>query len=367
LGLQGILSDILDGLFSLLKLGPKGRVGVDIGSNSVKVAQVTNIPGKKIKLDKYFSIPLPEGAIIEDELHNEEAILDAIKKCLKNAKISSKVATIGLKGPHSITKKLTLAGGSEDEINDQVNWEAEQYVPFDLETAFLGYHVMGINEGGGVDIIFAAATNNFLNRFRDLVEKADLKVKIIDMDLTAMVNIFEMFMGSKLETLNESYLILDIGAQKTNFVIYKNKRILFTKEIPVGGLVVTEEIQRQMGVNYSEAEDLKTSADEQGNLPEEILKIIEETVTSFFSEIQKTFEFYVSSTSDESLIGCYITGGSSQLVGIREGLEDILGVEVDFIDPLECFDYDEKSFKTEILEDLRFSGTVALGLAMRVE
>ena len=342
---KALISKIVDALKDILKLGPKGIVGIDIGISSVKVAQVQKIPGKKAKLIKYASVPLPEGAIMEDEIQNESAVVDAIKKALKKAKISSDTAVIGLKGPHSITKKLTLAGGSPEEIDDQVHWEAEQYLPFDLEVASLGYHVMGENEGGGVDIIFAAATNEVVERFKDLANEAGLRVKVIDMDITATTNVFEMVLGKKLDVANESYLLLEIGSQKTNFIIYKNKRILFTKEIPVGGLVITEEIQRQMGVNYNEAEDLKRSGDDQGNLPEEILTIIEESINSFFTEIQKTYDFYVSSTSDESLVGCYITGGSAQLIGLADGLENILQVEVNYLNPFEHFEYDSKNLK----------------------
>jgi len=349
----------------MFRLGPKGSVGVDIGLSSVKVAQVSKIPGKKIKLTKFSSVPLPEGAIIEDEIQNEEAVVDAITKALKKAKISSQSAIIGLKGPHSITKKLTLAGGTTEEIDDQVHWEAEQYLPFDLEVASLGYHVMGENEGGGVDIIFAAATNDVVERFKDVVGQSDLRVKIIDMDITAVTNIFEMVLGKKLDQQNESYLLLDIGAQKTNFIIYKNQRILFTKEIPVGGLVITEEIQRQMGVNFSEAEDLKRSGDDQGNLPEEILAIIEESLNSFFAEIQKTYDFYVSSTSDESLVSCYITGGSAQLIGLADGLENVLGVDVNYLNPFDQIDYDAKNLKGLDMNELAFTSTVVLGLAMR--
>ncbi|RLA64982.1 MAG: hypothetical protein DRQ88_10055 [Epsilonproteobacteria bacterium] len=363
--LKSLISNIADTLKDILNLGPKGIVGVDIGLSSVKVAQIQKIPGKKFKLIRYSTVPLPEGAIIEDEVQNENAVVEAISKALKKAKISSENVVIGLKGPHSITKKLTLAGGTIEEIDDQVHWEAEQYLPFDLEVASLGYHVMGENEGGGVDIIFAAATNEVVEKFSDLVGQANLRVKIIDMDMTAMINIFELVMDTKLDVANESYLVLDVGAQKTNFIIYKNKRILFTKEIPVGGLVITEEIQRQMGVNYSEAEDLKKSGDDQGNLPEEILSIIEESINAFFNEVQKTYDFYVSSTSDESLVGCYITGGSAQLMGLAEGLESILGVEVNYLNPFEKFDYDANNLKGLDMNDLAFTSTIALGLAMR--
>ena len=112
----------------------------------------------------------------------------------------------------------------------------------------------------------------------------------------------------KLEDESQSWILIDLGAQKSEFVIYKNHKIMFTKEIAIGGVMITEEIQRQMGVNYYEAEDLKCNGDDNGNLPEEILEIIDDVVDSFFAEIKKTVDFYVSSTSDESFVECVLTG-----------------------------------------------------------
>jgi type IV pilus assembly protein PilM len=348
-----------------LKFGKQSFVGLDLGQNSVKIAQVAPGNGKKLKLLKFGMAQLPEGAIVEDEVHNEEVIISTIKNLLTTSKTDAQICAIGLKGPNTFTKRLTLAGGTPQEIEDQVVWEAEQYIPFDMETATLGFDNMGVNEGGGVDVLVAAAKNDVVNRFKDLVEKTDLRVKIVDMDITAVINVFEVAGGQRLENPNESFMILEIGAQKTNFVIYKNRKVFFTKEIPIGGGAVTEEIQRKMGVKYVEAEDLKKSGDEKGNLPEEILKIIEEVLNNFLQEIQKTYDFYVSSTSDQSLAGCFTTGGGSQIPGIVEGLEAILGVAVSNLDVLSALDLDSKESKGWNLKDINHAGVVAIGLAMR--
>ncbi len=363
--LKKAISEFVINLKDSLKLGPKGIIGLDIGQNSIKIAQTAYGSGKKIKLLKFNMALLPEGAIVEDEFQNEEVIISTIKNLLANLKVDVQGCTIGLKGPNTFTKKLTLAGGTPQEIEDQVTWEAEQYIPFDLEMATVGFDNMGVNEGGGVDVIVAAAKNDVINRFKELIEKAGLRLKIVDMDITAAINVFEIAGGSKLENPNESYMLLEIGAQKTNFVIYKNKKIFFTKEIPIGGGAVTEEIQRKMGVKYSEAEDLKKSGDEKGNLPEEILKIIEEVLNNFLQEIQKTYDFYVSSTSDQSLAGCFTTGGGSQIPGINDGLESILGVAVSNLDVLSILDLDPKDSKNWNLKDINHAGVVAIGLAMR--
>lgn len=359
------LNDIVANLKDIFKLGKGGLIGIDLGQNSIKIAQVVPGAGKKLKLLKFNMAYLPEGAIVEDEIHNEAEIVNILKNLLSVTKVEVETCAIGLKGPNTITKKLTLAGGTPQEIEDQVVWEAEQYIPFDMETATLGFDNMGVNEGGGVDIIFASAKNEIITRFKEVVEKSGLRVKVVDMDVTAAVNVFELAGGSRLDNPNESFMLLEIGAQKTNFVIYKNKKVLFTKEMNIGGGAITEEIQRQMGVKYSEAEDLKKSGDEKGNLPEEVLKIIENILNNFLQEIQKTYDFYVSSTSDQSLAGCFITGGGSQIPGLIEGLETILGVAVTHLDILSILDLDPKDSKNWNLKDIDHAGVVAIGLAMR--
>ena len=340
-------------------------IGIDLGQNSIKIAKVAAGTGKKLKLLNFNMAYLPEGAIIEDEIQKEEEVVSILKNLLSVAKSEGESGIIGLKGPNTVVKRLTLAGGTPQEIDDQVTWEAEQYIPFDIETATVGYHNMGQNEGGGVDIIFAAAKNDIINRFKDLIEKSGIRVKIVDMDVAAAINVFELAGGQKLDNPNESFLVLEIGAQKTNFIIYKNKKVFFTKEINLGGIAITEEIQRKMGVKYEEAEDLKKSGDENGNLPEEILKIIEGVLNTFFQEIQKTYDFYVSSTSDQSLAACFVTGGGSQIPGIIEGLETILGVAVTNLDILSILEMDQKASKDWNLKEINHAGVVAIGLAMR--
>ena len=201
--------------------------------------------------------------------------------------------------------------------------------------------------------------------FKELAENAGLKVKIMDLNVTALINVFNLVMGEKVEGLDESWLLLDLGAQKTSFIIYKNGKVQFVKEMNIGGVMITEEIQRQMGVNYEEAEDLKNNGDENGNLPEEILEIIDDVVESFFSEIKKTIDFYISSTSDESLVGCLLTGGGALVPGLIEGLEALLGVDVSILNPFEAIEYDEKGVHEDQINDIAYRGACAIGLGLR--
>ncbi|WP_372651906.1 type IV pilus assembly protein PilM [Halobacteriovorax sp.] len=360
-----IINDLISQVKEVLKIGPSGYIGIDIGLSSVKVAQLDGNEDSGYKLVAYGSGSLPEGAIIEDDIQKEEEVIEAIQVAIKNAGITSVNCVFGLGGPNTVARKLQLAGGSDEEVEDQVSWEVEQYIPFSLETSKVSFHIVGENEGGGIDVIVAAAKGEVVESYKDLLEQAGLKPKIFDLGLISVVNVFELVYKEKLEDPNESWILMDLGSEKTEFIIYKNNKIMFTKEIMIGGVIITEEIQRQMGVNYYEAEDLKNHGDENGNLPEEILEIIDSVVESFFAEIKKTVDFYISSTSDESFIECVLTGGSSLIPGLTEGLEALLGINVSIMNPFEVIKYDPKNIKEEQLNEIAYRGASVLGLAMR--
>jgi type IV pilus assembly protein PilM len=363
LDLKEKIAEIVEQTKDQLNLGPKQVVGVDFGLHSVKIAEVQLLSDGNYKLLKYASVPLPEAALIEDEIQKEDEIVEALETALKRSKITLRQACLGLSGPNTIARRLQLVGGSEEDIADQVSWEAEQYLPFGVYESSIAHHIVGENEGGGVDVIVAAARNDVMNAFSDICIRAKMKVKIVDLAVLALVNVFEYVHGATLDS--SSSIIIDLGAQKTHFVIYKTGMVVFSKEMSIGCVMITEEIQRQLGVNYQEAEDLKIIGDENGNLPEEILEIVDDVVESFFSEIKKTIDFYVSSTQDESLSKCYLTGGGSLVPGLVEGLEALLGINVSILNPFEKFSYDKKKFSEAEINEIAYKGVVALGLAMR--
>ena len=361
-----IIEELVEQVKDALKLGPRNLIGIDIGFSAIKIVELKKIKDEKYELVRYAFEPLPEAAIIEDEIQNQEQVVEAIKTAYDSQKFSTPLVALGLWGANTVARRLQLAGGSAEEIEDQVIWEAEQYIPFDIEDSAISFHIVGENEGGGVDVIVAAARKELIDTFRDLVENAGLKVKIVDLVQIALLNVFELVAADALaENERSSWVILDIGAQQTEFIIYKNGMISFSKQINVGGLMITEEIQRQMGVNYKEAEDLKITGDQDGNLPEEIIEIIDSVVETFFGELKKTLDFYVSSTSDEAFSGCYITGGSAQIPGLLEGLEALLGFPVKVLNPMDAIIYDESDFEESEIRDFSYRSAAAIGLGMR--
>ncbi|AUN96644.1 type IV pilus assembly protein PilM [Bacteriovorax stolpii] len=362
---KNIVENIREKISEMFYVGPKGVIGIDIGLSAVKFAEVLHVSDGNYKINRYASVDLPEGTIIEDEIQKEDEILKALQKGIKELSSSNKFACIGLSGPNTLIKRLQLAGGSNEEIEDQVNWETEQYLPFPIDEGNIAFSVVGENQGGGVDVIIGAVKKSVLMSFKDIVERTQLKVKIADLNAAATINVFEAVMGDEVKVKGKTWILMDLGAQKTHFMIYKNGILVFFKEINIGGLTITEEIQRQMGVNYSEAESLKIHGDGNGNIPEEIVDLINQVLDTFFTELKKTIDFWVNSTSEESFDGCILTGGSALIPGLPEALQELFETEVQILNPFSTMSYNQSNISEDMINDIAFKGVCAIGLAMR--
>jgi type IV pilus assembly protein PilM len=163
----------------------------------------------------------------------------------------------------------------------------------------------------------------------------------------------------------KTWILMDFGAQKTHFMIYKSGVLVFFKEINMGGLTITEEIQRQMGVNYSEAESLKIYGDGSGNIPEEIVDLINQVLDTFFAELKKTVDFWANSTSEETFDGCFLTGGSSLIPGLPEAIQELFETEVQILNPFRAMSYNQNNISEDMMSDIAHKGICAIGLAMR--
>ena len=362
---KSILDNIKDKISDFFYVGSRSIIGIDIGVSSIKMAEVNKLSDGSYKLISYAAVDLPEGTIIEDEIQKEDEVLKSIQQCLKELKTSNKFACIGLMGPNTLIKKLQLSGGSNEDIEDQVLWEAEQYLPFPVDEGNISFSVIGENQGGGVDVIIGAAKKTVVESFKSIIERSNLKVKVVDLSAAATINVFENIMNEEIKVQGKAWILMDLGAQKTHFMIYKNGVMAFFKEISIGGLTITEEIQRQMGVNYEEAESLKIHGDGSGNIPEEIVEIINQVFDTFFGELKKTIDFWVSSNSEEAFDGCILTGGSAQIPGFTEALQELLNTEVQILNPFTSMTYNKNKITEKMINEIAFRGVCAIGLAMR--
>lgn len=345
------------------KLNPGSIVGVDIGSHSIKVCELAGSPGK-LRLERFGVFTLSEAALIEDEVQKPSEITEGILEALNRAKIKSRTVCLGLFGPNTMTKRLNVPEGTAEEVEDHIMWEAEQYITFGADDSQIDYDIVGENEGGGQDAIVAAAKNELIDSYTELLKSAKIQVKVVDLNVLALSNVFEQVAKNNLDEYSQGTLLLDFGAQTTKIIVFKRGGPVFTKEIAVGGGLITEEIQRQMGVSYEEAEDLKTTTDENGNLPEEILNIINIQIEKQIADVRKNINFYVTQGSAERVSYCFVSGGGSLLPGLMEKLTEVSGLPVERLDVFSAVKVDENKLNHS-LEQLAAISPVVIGLAMR--
>lgn len=357
------LSELLGALSGM---GSKELIGVDIGAHSIKVSILSPLGKSNYKVIGFASAPMGEAMLIEDEIQKIDEVIELIAEAVKNSKTKSKAACLGLFGPNTITKRLQVPHGTKEDVEDHIMWESEQYIPFGVDDSEVVHQIIGENEGGGFDVIMVAARVDLVESYMDLLKKAGLIVRTVDLSVLALNNYFESLYYDDLEDLSEEgVIIIDFGAQTTKVIVYKNGGPLYCKEINIGGVLVTEEIQRQMGVSYDEAEDLKINGDDSGNIPEEFVGIFDTHIENLIDEIKKSVSYYIQS-GDQKIQKCYVTGGSMNLSGLLEALEVNLETEVIVMDPRSRYKFDKK-ISDEMIEMLSQSGAVSMGLSMRVE
>ncbi len=355
------LKDQIDELMG--KLSPGTTIGLDIGAHSIKVCELSGSPGK-FKIERFGVFTLSEAALIEDEIQKPSEIVEGVLEALKQSGIRSRQVCLGLFGPNTMTKRLNVPEGSREEIEDHILWEAEQYITFGADDSQIDFHIVGENEGGGKDAIVAAAKNEIIESFTNICKDAKLTATVVDLNVLALANVMEEVFGDNLDEYSQGTLLLDLGAQSTKVIVYKRGAPIFTKEVAVGGSLVTEEIQRQMGVSYEEAEDLKITVDDRGNLPQEILNIVNSQIEGIVSEIKKNINFYITQGSAEKVEYCFVTGGTSLLPGLIEKLSIVTGLEVQRLDVLSVFKLNNKKLG-ENADQLAAISPVVIGLAMR--
>ncbi len=348
----------IDAIISQLMPSSSSLIGLDIGASSIKVCEVN---GNKV--EKFYMIPLSEAAIIEDEIQKTEEIVAKIKRAMEEAGIRGKNVAMGLQGPNTLVKRMQVPEGNDDEVEDHILWESEQYIPFGADDSQISHFIIGENEGGGKDVVLTAAREDTILSFEKTVETAGYQAKVVEISSLSLSNLFEHCYSDKLKVYNNGACLIDFGAQSTKIVIYRAGAPIFCKEILIGGVLVTEEIQRQMGVSYEEAEDLKINGDQSGNLPEEIMTIVDEHLAVLFEDVKKSLNFFMSGSGEQKLEICLITGGHSRLPGLAEGLKNIIDIDVNYFDAFRKF----KTSKLSEEEKNIFSaqGMIALGLSLR--
>ncbi len=341
---------------------PKNLIGLDIGTSAVKLIELDEIKGS-YKLKNFGVAKLPKETIVNGVVINADALVQSIKNLTSNLKINCKNVAISISGHPVIIKKISLPFMTEDELEPIIETEAEQYIPFDVEEVNVDFQMLGVNEENPeeIDVMLVAAKKAMIEEYTDVIQNSGLKTSIIDIDVFALENMFEINYTAE---ENEIIALIDIGASVTNINIVKNSVSIFNRDVFLGGNQITEEIQKDLSVSFEEAEILKTGEKIEGINNEILNQTIAKSSSSIAREIQRTLDFFAGSNYSE-IQHIYLSGGGSKTKGLKEIIEEKTSSIVEFADPFKSIEYNRKNFDTEYIKDVSLFAAVGVGLATR--
>lgn len=339
----------------------KNVVGLDIGTNSVKLVEVEESKGG-FRLKNFGISPIPKDSIVNGAIVNHDAVVSAIQQLLSNLKVKTRDVVASISGHPVIIKKISMPLATEEALEDSIKFEAEQYIPFDLEEVNIDYQILVVEEGKSdhMSVMLVAAKKVMINDYVKVLADAGLNPVILDIDVFALENAFEI--NYQMEE-HQTIALVDIGASTININIIKEGLSAFTRDIFLGGNQITEDIQKHFGISFEEAETLKTSGDI--NNPEFGGKeIVKQACDAMASEIQKSLDFY-SSTTYEQVSRIYLSGGCAKISFMKDSLEEKSSIATEVIDCMRTVKYDENVFDPDYIKDITPLASVGVGLALR--
>jgi len=343
--------------------GSKEIVGLDIGSSSVKIAHVKAVGGEN-RLRKFGNFPLPADAIVDGAIMDHTAVVEGIKAALRELKIHEKEVAISLSGHSVIIKKVQLVTTTAEELEESIQWEVEQYIPFDIKDVKIDFQVIGPlkDDPSKMDVLLVAAKTDLINDYLSVVKDAGLVPRIVDIDSLAAGNVFEL---THPVSDDQVPMVVNVGASFMNINILHSGIPLFTRDVPMGGGMYTTEIQKQLAVSFETAEEYKTQKKDPGERLEKVTEIMKVVSSLLATEAQRSCNFFSATYPDLQVTKVYLTGGASRSAFLKDMMAEKIGVDVEIFDPFEGLTVDEKAVDTSVVAQLNTSATVSIGLALR--
>ena len=352
--------------FRLPSFSKSSLVGLDVGSSSIKAVELAT-RGKSGSFDlvRLGVAPLPAESIVQGAFLNAAAITDSIREAVSQAKIKTKNVAVAVSGHSVIVKKVSLPSMTREELGEQIRWEAEQYIPFDVNEVNLDFQILeGEGEAGQMEVLLVAAKKDLIDDYVQVITEAGLTPVAIDVAAFAVENAFE----SNYEVgPNETVALVNIGAQVVNINIVSAGVPCFTRDITTAGNQFTEEIQKALSVSFEEAERVKLGgrdSNSQDVVPQEVEQAIQAVTETVIGEISRSLDFFSATSADSRIEKVYLSGGACRVPGFVDAFRDRTGLPVELLNPLARM-MPSSRFDSDYLDDLAPSLGVGVGLALR--
>jgi type IV pilus assembly protein PilM len=343
----------------------KAVVGLDIGSSAVKAVELKSV-GKTLKVIAFATEPIPPDSIVDGAIVDGVAVAEAIKRLFGQQAFTTKEVAASLSGNAVIVKKISLPVMTATELSDTIHWEAEQYIPFDIQDVNLDYQVLDPGTGsaakGTMDVLLVAAKKEKIADYTGVISQAGRVPIVMDVDAFALQNAYETNYGLDTALV---VVLLNAGASAMNINILNGDQSLFSRDISMGGNAYTEAVQKELGLPFAEAERAKKGEPVDGITFDDVRPVLHAMNETLLSEIQKTFEFFRASADTDRIDRIMLSGGASWVDGFAQAVEERFGAPVERFDPFKIVTFDAAALGVAHAEHAASVAAVAVGLALR--
>jgi type IV pilus assembly protein PilM len=345
-------------------LGKKKSVaGLDVGSSSIKMVELDG-KANNLNLVSFGYENLPGDTIVDGQIMELNVVSDVIQNVCATHNVTADRVVTGVSGHSVIIKNIVLPPMSREELEESIDWHAEEHIPYDLSEVSLDYQVTAENSDA-MHVLIAACKRERIDQIKQAIQLAGKQPVIIDVDTFALQNCYE---ANYQPSESQVVTLLNIGASTMNVNIVKGTRSLFTRDITVGGSQFTDVLQRSLGLNYQQAEAIKRGvARAADGIEEKSIEPLMHNVTELVAnEIQKTFDFYRATAEEQVVVQkILISGGGSKLSGLAQDLSRRLELPVEVMNPFRNINVDPNRFDPGYLNEIMPDMAVAVGLAVR--
>lgn len=339
-------------------------IGIDVSSSAVKVLELSKTDGH-LRVERYAVEPLPQNSVVEHAITEVEQVAQAVERAVKRSGTRCRHAAVAVAGAHVITKTIRMpANLSDNELQTQIEMEADHYIPYPLDEVNMDYETLGAAEDNPeeVEVLMAACRKEIVDDYVAVIQGPGLTPAVVDIETYAMENAYSLIAqhmpGGGME---KTVAVLDVGATTTNINVIHNNRSVYSRDHTFGGRQLTEEIQRRYGLSYEEA----GLAKKQGGLPDNYqTDVLRPFMEAMCQEAMLALQFFYSSSPFSSVDQVLLAGGCAQIAGIDEMMAARLGVPTMVANPFASMSVASR-IKPQMLANDAPSLMISCGLALR--
>lgn len=338
----------------------KQVVGCDIGSSSIKLVELKPLKGGDFELVRAAIEELSPEAIVDGAVMDSSLVVETLGRLISENGVKNPNFGTAVSGHSVIIKKIQLPSMSEAELAESIQWEAEQYVPFDINDVNLDYVVLD-ELGDTMDVLLVAVKKDKIADYTSVIVQAGKEPALVDIDVFALQNAHEVNYALP----PGATALVNVGASVTNINVLHEDQSVFWRDVAYGGNQYTEALQRELNLPREDAERLKRGEKVSDRTVQGAMSVLDTVSEELAAELQKTVDFFLATSTVDRIDRIVLAGGAAQTLNLDQVLRDRFGIEVEVLNPFRNIRYSESTFDPEWVNRTGPAMAIAVGLAVR--